>query len=76
MGLRVTWLIGVTPSELFLNWSFAGMLRSCRAVHHERGAPGGEWRCFTLQGAVRLTAPSAFANAAQDAVHQAQIGDA
>jgi hypothetical protein len=54
MGFRLTWLIGVTPSERFLKGSFAGMLRV----------------------AARLTAPNAFANAAEDAVHQAQIGDA
>ena len=40
MGFRVTWLIGVTPLERFLKWSFAGMLRSCRAAHHERGPRG------------------------------------
>jgi len=73
MDFRVTWLIGVTPSERFLKWSFAGMLRSCRAAHHERGAPGVigvASRSRVRYGYERVR------NAAQDAVHQAQIGDA
>jgi hypothetical protein len=53
MGFRVTWLIGVTPSERFLKWSFAGMLRSCRAAHGSerfrqcsggRCSPSSDWR--------------------------------
>jgi hypothetical protein len=71
MGLRVTWLIGVTPSERFLNWSFAGMLRSCRAVHHDEGPRG----VIGVASLSRVRCGSRL-HAAQDAVHQAQIGDA